>query len=134
MNKFIEKLQHKLDLAKEDSDFSYFFSLLLTGEAITKIVTLISASALESDKDRHQYRILQGVVKAGGIGDWSKAIDDLLVGTASQHLTPEFREFQAELTKKTTEGEWQNIAVESLSKTMEILNISHDTVTGKKDL
>lgn len=79
MKKFIEKLQHKLDVAKEDSDFSYFFSLLVAGEAISKIVTLISASALISDKDRHQYRVLHGVARSSGIGDWSKAIDDLLV-------------------------------------------------------
>ncbi|MGH1371461.1 MAG: NB-ARC domain-containing protein [Cellvibrionaceae bacterium] len=134
MKKFMQKLQHKLDVAKEDSDFSYFFSLLVAGEAISKIVTLISASALISNKDRHQYRILHGVVRASGIGDWSKAIDDLLVGAASQYLIPEYREFQAELTKKTPEGEWQNLAVQELEKTLESLNIKNDTVSGKRDL
>jgi hypothetical protein len=128
------KLQHKLDVAKEDSDFSYFFSLLVAGEAITKIVTLISVSALISDKDRHQYRILHGIVRASGMGDWSKALDDLLVGTASQYLIPEFRDYQAELTKKTVDGEWQNLAVLELVKTLEILKIKNDGVNGKQDL
>jgi hypothetical protein len=134
LKKFIQKLQHKLDVAKEDSDFSYFFSLLVTGEVISKIVTLISASALISDKDRHQYRILHGLARASGIGDWSKAIDDVLVGTASQYLIPEFRECQAELTKKTPDGEWQNLAVQELIKALEILNINNATINGKKDL
>lgn len=134
MKIFIEKLQHKLDIAKEDSDFSYFFSLLVTGEAISKVVTLITASALVSDKDRHQYRILHGIVRASGVGEWSKAIDDLLVGTASQYLIPEYRGLQAELTKKTTDGEWQFLAVSELEKTLESLKISNNPVNGKKDL
>lgn len=134
MNRFIQKLQNKLDTARGDSDFSYFFSLLVAGEAITKIVALISATALISDKDRHQYRILHGIVRASGVGEWSKAIDDLLVGTASQYLVPEFREFQSELTKKTPDGEWQNIAVEELLNTLKCLNISSDFSNGKKDL
>lgn len=134
MNKFIEKLQHKLDTAKEDSDFSYFFSLLIVGEALTKIITLMSLSALKPDIDRHQYRLLHGVVRASGIGDWSKAIDDLLSGTASQHLISNFREFQAELTKKTTEDEWQNLAVSEIVKSLESLNITCEVNKGKKDL
>lgn len=134
MKKFIEKLKHKLDVAKEDSDFSYFFSLLVTGEAISKVVTLITVSALVSDRDRHQYRILHGIVRASGVGEWSKAIDDLLVGTASQYLMPEYRELQAELTKKTNEGEWQYLAVHELEKTLESLKINNNPVSGKKDL
>lgn len=134
MNIFIEKLKHKLDVAKEDSDFSYFFSLLVAGEAITKIITLISVSALLVDKDRHQYRILHGLVRASGIGDWSRAIDDLLVGTASQHLIPEYRQFQTELTKKAAEDDWQNLAINELIKSLDILNINVDATNGKKDL
>jgi hypothetical protein len=134
LNIFKQKLRHKLDIAREDSDFSYFFSLLVAGEAISKVITLISASALILDKDRHQYRILHGLVRASGIGDWSKALDDLLVGTASQHLIPEYREFQTELTKKTPDGEWQNIAVQELVKSLESLNVSIESINGKKDL
>lgn len=49
-------------------------------------------------------------------------------------MIPEFREFQAELTKKTPDGEWQNLAVQELAKTLESLNIDNDTINGKKDL
>ncbi len=134
MKKFIEKIQHKMDTAKSDSDFAYFFSLLVAGEAITKLAALVTTSALVSDKDRHQYRILHGVVRANGVGDWSKAIDDLLVGTASQHLSSEYREYQAELTKKANEDEWQNIAVKELSNAMNALNIESLLQNSKQDL
>lgn len=134
MRKFLSMLEHKMEVAKEDSDFSYFFSLLITGEAITKLVTLITACALTTNIDRHQYRILYGIVRASGIGDWSKAIDDLLVGPASQYLAVEFREFQSEITKKTSESEWQHIAVNEMILTLNELNLNVDSLPGKKDL
>ncbi|MBS4712967.1 NB-ARC domain-containing protein [Aeromonas caviae] len=134
MKKFLWKLQYKFDVSKDDSDSSYFFSLLVAGEAITKIITLISASALVYDKDRHQYRILYELVRASGLGDWSKAIDDLLVGTASQHLSPDFRTFQAEITKKTSCEDWRFQAVDELEKTLTILNEEYTKNNEKKDL
>ncbi len=123
-----------MEVAKDDSDFSYFFSLLVTGEAISKIVVLITASALILDKDRHQYRILHGVVRASGVGDWSRAIDDLLVGTASHHLIPEYRAFQTELTRKTSAGEWQSLAVQELVESLNCFNLNVDNLSAKKDL
>lgn len=132
MKVLIERLHHKLENAKSDSDFSYFFSLLVAGELITKIITLISASALSLDKDRHQHRILHGLVRANGIGDWSKAIDDLLVGTASQYLIAEFRPHQTELTKKITDDGWQNLAVRKLIESAEIFGIRSEIPTSGK--
>lgn len=134
MRKFLDMLEHKMEVAKEDSDFAYFFSLLVAGEAITKMVTLITASALIPNKDRHQYRILHSLVRASGVGDWSKAIDDLLVGPASQYLAVEYREYQTQITKKSTEGEWQNSAVNEIILALNALNIETDITHGKKDL
>jgi len=134
LKKFLSMLGHKMDIAKEDSDFTYFFSLLVTGEAVTKMITLLSVASLNNDKDRHQYRILHNLVRASGIGEWSKAIDDLLVGTASQHLSSQFRIHQAELTKKVSSDEWQFKAVEDLTHTLNALNINIESSAGKKDL
>lgn len=134
MKHFIDKLKNKMDIAKSDSDFAYYFSLLVTGEAITKLVTLMTASALITDKDRHQYRILHGLVRANGIGDWSKSIDDLLTGTASQYLASEYRIFQTELTRKAGEDEWQSHAVQAMIDALNTLDIRTESFNGKKDL
>lgn len=134
MLKFTNMLRHKMDVAKEDSDFTFFFSLLITGEALTKLIALITASALIPNQDRHQYRILHGLVRANGVGDWGKAIDDMLVGPASQYLAVEYREFQTELMKKTSEDEWQHTAVSELILTLEKLNLTVELLAGKKDL
>ena len=134
MRKFIDMLRHKMGVAKEDSDFAYFFSLLIAGEVITKFVALITASALMPSKDRHQYRILHGLVRANGVGDWSQSIDDMLAGPASQFLSNEFREYQTEITKKTNVDEWQCIAVNEIILALKSLNLEVDSLQGKKDL
>lgn len=133
MHKFIKMLQEKNTVAKSDSDFTFFFSLLVTAEAITKIITLMILSALNNTKDRDQYQILYILVRASGIGEWSKAIDSLLVGTASQHLIAEFRPYQTEFTKKTSEEEWQYKAVEELINALDKLEIPIEKLNGKKD-
>jgi hypothetical protein len=134
MNKFIGMLQDKMDIARSESDFSFFFSLLVTGEALTKIITLLSIASLNEDKDRQKYRALHSLVRASGVGEWSKAIDEVLIGTTSQHLATEFRPYQAELTKKTPESEWQNIAVQELIKALNVFGIKNDVSRGKIEL
>lgn len=134
MEKFVDKLIEKSELAKSESDFTYFFNLLVYGEALTKIIVLSVAACLNQDKNRHQYRVLHGLVRASGIGEWSKELDDMLSGTASQHIDSSFREYQVDLTKKCAEGEWQYLAVERLADAMTCLGIESQVPQGKVDL
>jgi hypothetical protein len=90
MNKFSDMLLRKINTSKSESDFAFFFSLLVTAEALTKIIALQILATLDEDKDRHRYKILHNLVRTSGIGDWSKAIDELLIGTASQYLNYDF--------------------------------------------
>lgn len=134
MQIFIDRLMEKIQVSKSESDFTYFFNLLVAGEAITKIITLIIASSINKNEDRHQYRILYDLVRANGIGDWSKALDDILTGPASQYLPDGMRIHQTEITKKATENEWQCQAVNELLLSMNFLNIGSNITSGKKDL
>ena len=133
MKKFTEMLSKKMEVSKSDSDFAFFFSLLVSAEALTKLIVLQMLASLEMDKDRHQYKILHKLVRASGIGDWSKAIDDLLIGTASQHLNIAFRPYQTEFTKKVPPDEWQNVAVHNLLKAMAVFELDNGKAKGKTD-
>jgi hypothetical protein len=108
MKKFIEMLQKKLEVTKQDADYTFFHALLEVGEALTKIVTLIIVSAIQEDEERQQYKILHGLVRANGIGDWSKAIDDAL---GEKQLLSEFSLYRSEFNTKAMAGEWQADAV-----------------------
>ncbi|EGA64177.1 NB-ARC domain-containing protein [Vibrio brasiliensis] len=134
MRILVKLLEQKLELAKDDSDFTFFFNLLVLGEALIKLHVLVCATNVVHSSDRHQYRILYNLVRANGIGEWSKALDDLLVGTASQYIATEFRSYQSEITKKYRDQEWQKTAVEDLWKAMSCIGINTPPLPNKVDL
>jgi len=65
----MQKMLERVDLSLEESDVSYFLSLLYSGEMLTKIVTAALVAGLEDDPDRHRYRQLHRLVRADGIGE-----------------------------------------------------------------
>jgi hypothetical protein len=95
----IKQVIERCEISKSDSDFAYFFSLLLAAELLTKTVVLGMLAGITEDKDRNRYRLEHMLARADGIGDWSRALDDALMGKASQYLLPEARVEQAELTR-----------------------------------
>ena len=68
----IERILNRAEISKSESDFSYFFSLLLTAEALTKTIVLGIVSTISEDKDRNRYRLEHQLVRADGIGDWGR--------------------------------------------------------------
>jgi hypothetical protein len=130
----IEQVLQRANDAKADSDFDYFFSLLLAGEALAKTITLGLIAALGDDKDRNRYRLEHLLVKADGLGDWSKAIEDALGGTASQYLLAEAYTEQNELNKQCKDGEWQYDSVIALKSALDQLGIESEDVPVKSDM
>ncbi|WLS79492.1 NB-ARC domain-containing protein [Erwinia pyri] len=134
MQVFIDQIMRKVETSKSESDFTFFFNLLVAGEALTKLIALTVTASLKNDKDRHQYRILHGLVRANGIGEWSRSIEDLLTGTASQYLPDAMRTHQTEFTKKCPEAEWQYQSVQDLYLAMKCFNLLPDSIPVKRDL
>jgi hypothetical protein len=130
----IEQVLQRAADAKTDSDFSYFFALLLAGEMLAKTVTLGVISAIRDDKDRNHYRLEHLLVKADGLGDWSKALEDALGGTASQYLLTEAYTEQNELNKQCKVGEWQYDSVIALKAALDELGIESEAVPAKSDM
>ena len=95
----IEQVLERAEQAKANSDFEYFFALLLAGEALFKTVTLAIVAALDDDKDRNRYRLEYTLARADGLGDWGRALEDALSGPASQYLAVDARPDQAELAR-----------------------------------
>jgi len=133
-HKIIKQVLDRTKSAKEDSDFTYFFSLLLAAEAIVKLITLGMVSAIADDKDRNRYRLEHSLVKSDGLGDWGRVIEDALTGPASQYLLADARKEQAELTKLCRQGEWQYDSVQSLKEALDALGIESEEVPVKSDM
>lgn len=130
----IEQVLRRAEIAKSDSDFTYFFSLLLAAEALTKTVVLAIVAAIGDDKDRHRYRLEHQLVRAEGLGEWGRAIDDALTGPASQHLLLDARTEQTELTRLCRAADWQYDAVSALKAALVHLEIEAEDVPVKSDL
>jgi hypothetical protein len=130
----IEQVLKRAEQAKSESDFTYFFSLLLAAEAIAKTIVLGVVASIADEKDRNRYRLEHQLVRSDGLGDWGKVIEDALIGTASQFLLPEARVEQIELTKNCKAGEWQYDATASLKAALDFLGIDAEEVPLKSDM
>jgi tetratricopeptide (TPR) repeat protein len=130
----IQQVLDRVEIAKGESDFEYFFSLLLAGEALFKLITLGMVAALGDDSERNRYRLEHKLVRADGLGDWGRALEDAITGPASQYLVADARGEQAEITKHCTSADWQHKAVSSLKAALDSLGIESEEVPAKSDL
>lgn len=117
-------MKSRIEASKEDSDLGYFYDLLLYGELLTKTIALYLVSTINEDSERTQYRLEHSLVRANAVGDFSKAIEDIVIGPAAQQLSSAIREYELkELTQRATEGDWQYEAQELLMECLSIFGI-----------
>lgn len=114
MFKAVEKMLERVSQNGTESDTDLFHELLYAGELILKVTTAAFVAALDDDREHHRYRIVHGLVRADGIGDWSKALDDMLTGPASQCMAPTFRDIRNTFTERVGKGAWQHSAVHDM--------------------
>jgi hypothetical protein len=81
--------------------------------------------------DRHRYRLLHGLVRADGIGEWSRALDDALSGPASHHLLSAAKEDRRILTERLGPGTWQYEAVRLLSEVQQKIETDRQAIPAK---
>lgn len=127
----IEQLLARADRDREDSDFSYFWSLLLAGEAMHKMIVLGMVAAIEDEKEGNRYGLQYRLVHAQSLGDWNDVLSEALSGPTSQFLHTDSSIEQDELTKPCSEGDWQYNAFQLLKQTLDQLGIdSHRSEKG----
>ena len=133
-HEIVDQLLNRAEREKSESDFAYFFSLLVAGEALAKTITLGMLAAIEDDTEKNRYRIEYRLVRATGLGDWHDSLVDVVSGPASTHIAPGARIERNELTKKMPKGVWQDEAVRSLTACLDSLTIQHDDLSAQTDL
>ena len=97
-----------------------FTEHLYAGEFIVKITTAAFIASILDDRERHRYRLIHGLIRADGIGEWVSKLDESLTGPASQHLTDAAKEDRRAFTERVGKGTWQHEAVRTL----------HEVLTG----
>ena len=121
----LTRFETRLNSAKTESDNAYFYDLLLYGELIVKITALFIIANLNEDKDRNRYRQLYRITRAGGIGDFSQVIMEILSGPASGNLSSAISDYElTELNNKIDPHSWQKEALNSLIDCLKLLYYS----------
>jgi NB-ARC domain len=130
----VEQVLSRAKKAKSESDFTYFFSLLLAAEALAKTVVLGIVATIADDKDRNRYRLEHQLVRSDGLGDWTRVLEDALSGNASHFLLANAREAQADLTRLAKIGDWQFVVVSELKAALDVLEIEGEVIQTKTDM
>ena len=111
-----DKINNRIELGREEGDYTYFLALMLKLEYLTKIVTSGVIACIGYDTDRHRYSLEHKLVRADSIGVWVEALNMALVGPPAQLLISDARDLTRDLTKKVSNGDWRYIAVSKLNK------------------
>lgn len=119
-----ERMKERIERAKEDSDASYFSSLMYAGEFVLKILTLELIAGLETDSAQHPYEFEYRLVRADGLGEWQKVIDELCSGPAASHLIDEARTMLVTYTQNhgPDSASWQRICIDEIEAARSIVD------------
>jgi len=129
------RMKSRIETSKEDSDLGYFYDLLLYGEFLTKTIALYLVSTINEDTERTQYRLQHSLVRANAVGDFSKAIEDIVIGPAAQQLSSTIRDFEfKELTQRATLNDWQYESQNLLIECLNIFGIEKEKLPTKSPL
>lgn len=124
MLKPIRKMRDRVDVARDESDVVLFYDLMKLGELIVKSATAGLVAAVPDDRERHRYRLLHGLVRANGVGDWSRAAEAATRPPIVERLTPAAREERNQLTQKSKAGSWQHEALSLLDECFAHLSVA----------
>ena len=119
----IQQILNRAENEKEESDSAYFDALMYAGEMIFKFAIAGLVAAVRNDKGRHRYRQEYCLVRADGLGDWEKTLNEVLTGPCAQFLDPEVYPTQNQLLQWLPATSWQGRAVEDISEALEAVSL-----------
>ncbi|WP_298539992.1 hypothetical protein [uncultured Aquimarina sp.] len=129
--KILKQIWNRNYIDKEDSDSTFFLSLMYTGELLTKLICSGLLAGVEEDPKKQKYTQIYNLVRADGIGEWSRSIEEILIGPTSHLLLIQLKNEQRQLTQKLKTGTWQHDALTSLNKCLKLVGEDVDDIPTK---
>jgi hypothetical protein len=127
----IDRMWERIENDKDNSDTDLFLALMYMGEMVTKLTASGLVAAVNEGIDRHRYRQNYQLVRANGIGDWSRVIDEVLSGATSKDLMRYAHLEQEELTSVNKEGTWQYDSVTLINRCLKSINPDTEGIQKK---
>ena len=117
----LESMWDRVEVDKQESDATYCLTLLYFGELVTKLTVLALLAAVQTDTNRSRYKQHHKLVRANGIGEWAKCLDEILTGPPASFLLSSAQADRRQLLEKVGHGSWQHSAVSALKECIETL-------------
>lgn len=133
-NKILSDMWQRNEVEKEDSDAAFFYSLMYTGELTTKLICSGLLAGVGDDSKKARYTQAYSLVRADGIGDWSKSIEEMLTGPTSHLLSLHLNKERNQLTQKFRTGNWQHDALTAINECLKIIGENVDEIPIKVPL
>ena len=126
-----ESMDRRITLDRADSDSTYFTSLSLKLEYLTKVVTSGFVSCIGDDVDRHRYALEYDLVRSDSLGKWVEVLTNALAGPVAQFFDPNARSLVRELTERVGPEDWRHSAVVNLIEAAKEIGVV-DVSVGRK--
>ena len=82
------RMLERAELARDESDTSYYFELLYLGELVIKFLVIEVLASIEQEREQYRHALEYRLVRANGIGEWADALDEGSYWTAESASHP----------------------------------------------
>jgi hypothetical protein len=131
----IDMMLERVNRMRADSDTALFHELMYAGEFVVKLTAAAFIALIDDDRERHRYRLLHSLIRADGLGDWSRALDDALIGPASSNLAAAAKDTDRRVfTERVGPDSWQHEAISLLQNVLRQIDQSQDNTPPRVGL
>lgn len=116
------RMKDRLSRAANDSDTTHFYDLILAGELILKVTVAGLIASIRRDPAAHRYRLEAGLVRADGLGEWLSALDETLIGPASEYTAEGAQEARRQLTETVVPPDWRKGVLDDIEVAASVIS------------
>jgi hypothetical protein len=117
-------MKERLARSAAQAEAPYLYDVLNAAELVLKVTVGALVAAIRRDPAGHQYRLEATLVRADGVGDWVRVLDEILTGPASDYVAVSAEDGQRQLTETVVASDWRRAVLDLLDHASE--PVSHE--------
>ena len=130
-NTLFQSIDDRIRRDRDESDYTYFNTLTLKFEYLTKIITSGIVSCIGDDIDRNRYSLEHKLVRANSLGSWTEVLNTALNGPPSELLIHSAYDLAGDLTERVGNQDWRFSAVETLNRAAIEVDVDNSQLGAK---
>jgi hypothetical protein len=104
----IKLMMDRVQRHGDDSDSVLFNEYLYAGELVSKLNVAALVAAIQDDRQNSRYSMIHKLVRSDGVGDWSRVLDEVVSGPASQNFLVSLFEIRRSFNERLGKESWQH--------------------------